>query len=152
VTPDGPPEPVQLPPPAGRVLRWSAATVVALVGLMQVAVGVQVGRAGPLVGGAVLVVLGGIVAIGAGRGTVVGRGGIHAPNRLRDRQLPWSTIAALRARPTVDGRVHLLVEREGRPPEAAVRIAVLRQADARRLLPAIAAHAAVHDVPFDRPT
>lgn len=151
MTSEAPPEPVRLPPPAGRGLRWSASAIVILVGLMQVAVGVQVGRAGPAVGGAILLVLGGIVATGAGRGTVVGRGGIHAPNRLRHRQLPWSTIAALRARPTTNGRIQLLVEREGYPPEAVVRIAVLRPADAQRLLPAISAHAAAHEVPFDGP-
>ncbi|WP_052664435.1 hypothetical protein [Nitriliruptor alkaliphilus] len=151
MTPDAPPEPVRLPPPAGRALRWSVAAIVVLVGVMQIAVGAQVGRAGPAIGGTILVVLGAIVATGAGRGTVIGRGGIHAPNRLRDRQLPWSTVAALRARPVAKGRVQLLVEREGHPPEAAVRIAVLRPADAERLLPAIAAHAAAHDVPFDGP-
>lgn len=143
-----PDDPVQLPTPEGRALRWAAGAVVVLVGLMQVAVGIQVGRVGPVVAGAVLLVLGGVLVLGAGRATVVGRGGIHAPNRLRDRQLPWSAIAALRASPAANGRIQLLVERTGRSPEAAVRVAALRPADAERFLPAIRAHAAAHDVPF----
>jgi hypothetical protein len=141
-------EPVRLPAPGGRWLRWTVGAIVGLVGLMQIAVGVQVGRPGPVVGGVVLLGLAAALTVGAGRGTVVGRGGIHAPHRLRERQLPWSTIAALRTVPAANGRVQLLVEREGRPPEAAVRVAVLRPADAERLLPAVRAVAAANEVTF----
>lgn len=145
---DDPGEPVELPTPGGRALRWGVGAVVILVGLMQVAVGLQVGRVGPAIAGGVLLALGAVVLLGAARGTVVGHGGIHAPSRLRDRQLPWSTIAALHTVRATNGRIQLLVEREGRPVEAAVRVAALRPADAERLLPAIRAHAAAHDVPL----
>jgi hypothetical protein len=148
VPPDTPDGPVELPAPAQRALRLVLGVVAVLVALLQVAVGIQVGRLGPLLGGGLLLVLGALLILGGVRAPVVGRGGIHTPNRLRERELPWSTVAALRARPGPGGRVQVLVERAGQPATAALRLASLTRDQADRLLPAIAAHAAAHEVPL----
>lgn len=148
MTADRPGDPVPLPTPGTRALRWALGAAAASIGLLQLAVGLQVDRVGPLVGGAVLLVLGAALVLG-GRGvTVVDPDGIHAPDRLRDRELPWSAIAALRTRSAPGGRVQLVAERAGRPRRAAVRVAVLRPEDAERLLPAVGTHATAHDVPL----
>jgi hypothetical protein len=118
-----------------------------LVGLMQVGVGLQIDRPGPVVGGVLLLGVATALAVGRGKRTVVGHGGIHAPRRLRQREMPWSTITALQVRAQAGGRVQVSVVREGHPPEAAVPVATLRPADAEELLPAVRALAATHDVP-----
>lgn len=138
---------VQLPSAWGRPARLLAAATLVLVGLMQVGVGLQVERVGPVVGGVLLLGVAAVLALGRGKRTVVGPGGIHAPRRLRQRELPWSTIAALQLRTGAGGRVQLLVLQEGHPAEAAVPVATLRPADADEHLPGVRAHAATHDVP-----
>lgn len=121
--------------------------MIALMGLLQLGVGLQVGRPGPVAGGLVLLGVAAVLTFGRGRRTTVGRGGIHAPRRVRQRELPWSAIAALQARSIGGGRVRLLVQQVGHPTEAVVPLATLRAADAERLLPPIRALAAANDVP-----
>jgi hypothetical protein len=129
-----------------------AAATLVLVGLMQVGVGLQVDRVGPIVGGVLLLVVAVALAVGRGKRTVVGHGGIHAPRRMRQRELPWSTIEALQIRPHAGGRVQVLVVREGHPPEAALPVATLRAADADEHLPAVRALAEAHGVPVHEVT
>jgi hypothetical protein len=146
--PETPPDgPVELPPTWGRPARLIGAAAVTLVALLQFGVGLQVGRPGPVVGGVVLLGVAAVLAVGRGKRTTVGRGGIHAPRRVRQRELPWSSIASLQARTIGGGRVRLLVQQTGHPLEAAVPVATLGSADAERLLPRVRALAEANDVP-----
>jgi hypothetical protein len=139
-------DPVELPPPGGRLARSVAGGLLVLGGLVQLAAGIQIGRPATVVAGLVVAALGAGLALRGGRGTTVGADGVHDPTRLRNRSLPWSTLGTLLVLPAAAGRVRVLVERRDDPSSIPLRIASLKPADADELLPRIVAPAEANDV------
>jgi hypothetical protein len=147
VAPAAPEQPVLLPPAGGRGIRLVAAAVAGVLGALQIAVGLQIGRPTTAVAGGVIVLLAVSLAVRAGRGPVIGSGGVQVPGWPRGADVPWSGIERLLVRPAPFGRVRLRMVRADHPPGLSRPITVLSPDQARELLPAIRELAAARDVP-----
>ena len=145
-SPDAP-QLVALPPPGGTLGRVILAVSLGLLGLLQVAIGIQADRTPTVVTGAIILV----VAVSLGRrvqdGVHLGPGGVSIPGWPRGADVPWSRVERLVIQPLPFGLTRVRMARTdasaGAPPKA---LATLPPRPAARLLPQVEALAAANDV------
>lgn len=140
--------PVRLPPSGGRGGRLLLATVVGLLGLLQVAIGVQVGRATTMVAGLVILGLAVSVGLGANRGASLGAGGLDIPGWPRGGEVPWSQVQRLVVRSAPFGRVQLRYTHTDHPAATSRPLGTLPRREAEGVLSRVRTLADGRDVPI----
>lgn len=140
--------PVQLPPPGGRVGRIGLALTLGLLGLFQVAVGIQADRTATVVTGSVILV----VAVSLGRrndrGVTFTADGVDIPGWPRGAQVPWAKVERVVVHRLPGGIVRLQLARSDRSQKAPPRnLTTLLPPAARRWLPDVRALAEAREVP-----
>lgn len=145
---DGPT--VHLPPPGGRVGRIVLAGVIGVVGLFQVAIGIQIDRTPTAALGAVILVVAVSLARRTDRGVTIGTGGISIPGWPRGADVPWSQVTRLVVQPLPLGLVRVRLGRDGHGTTTRP-LATLTSRQATRHLGSILALAHARRIPVVQP-
>lgn len=132
-------------PVGGRRLRFTAAVVLVVGGLVQAVAGALTGAWALVLAGLVAVAFGGSVARRGGRGTAVTASGWVDPTRVRNRELPWSEVAKLRVT-AIGDRAAVTLERRGVAQDPGLRVARLPVRDVPAVLERLGPWAATADV------
>lgn len=145
------PTTVHLPPPGGRLGRLVLAGTILLVGLLQVAVGIQAERTTTVVIGAVVLLVAISLARRTDQGVHLGTGGVSIPGWPRGADVPWSQVERLVEQPLPAGLVRVRLGRADHPGATTRVLATLTPSQAERLLPQVRELARTRGIPVVDP-